>query len=189
VQQDFNMDNRPQRLVPDRPLPPYTFVPGQTPHPVRDPAGHLYGRPIETPPPLDPAHWQASQAYLYGIDLFNHGYYWEAHEAWEGLWHRAGRQGLVADFLKGLIKLAAAGVKLRQGVPRGVAAHAAGAAELFRQTAAALGANGARLAGLALDDLLDFAARAERLAANVPDQPQTGVQIVFDFVLRPTAKG
>ncbi|MER9222262.1 DUF309 domain-containing protein [Mesorhizobium sp. M0644] len=23
------------------------------------------------------------------IDLINHGYYWEAHEAWEPLWHAA----------------------------------------------------------------------------------------------------
>jgi hypothetical protein len=176
------------RFVPDVLLPPYTFVPGQTPHPVRDPAGHMYGRSAEAPPPLDPSHWQASRAYLYGIDLFNHGYYWEAHEAWEGLWHRAGRQGLVADFLKGLIKLAAAGVKVREGVPRGVAAHPAGAAELFRRTAASLGDAAGQFAGLGLGELLDFAARAERLAANVPDQPQTGVPVVYDFVLRPAGK-
>jgi predicted metal-dependent hydrolase len=145
----------------------------------------LHGRPLQVPPPLDPAHWQDSRAYLYGIDLFNHGYYWEAHEAWEGLWHQAGRQGLVADFLKGLIKLAAAGVKVREGVPRGVAVHAAGAADLFRQTAAVLGGNAEHFAGFTLRELLDFAAAAERLAANVPDKPQAGAQIVFDFVLRP----
>ncbi|TGQ49534.1 DUF309 domain-containing protein, partial [Mesorhizobium sp. M1C.F.Ca.ET.210.01.1.1] len=27
--------------------------------------------------------------FRWGIDLFNHGYYWEAHEAWEPLWHAA----------------------------------------------------------------------------------------------------
>ena len=56
-----------------------------------------------------------------GIALFNAGYYWEAHEAWEGLWHAHGRDGPTADVLKGLIKLAAAGVKVREGRPHGVA--------------------------------------------------------------------
>ena len=50
-------------------------------------------------------------------DLLNHGFYWEAHEAWETLWHAAGRKGEIADFLKGLIKLAAAAVKAREGNP------------------------------------------------------------------------
>src|SRR4051794_23916492 len=31
------------RLLPDEPLPPYSFVPGRFPHPVRDPAGHSFG--------------------------------------------------------------------------------------------------------------------------------------------------
>ncbi|MER9856292.1 DUF309 domain-containing protein [Mesorhizobium sp. M0098] len=31
-----------------------------------------------------------SDVFRWGIDLFNHGYYyWEAHEAWEPLWHAA----------------------------------------------------------------------------------------------------
>ena len=33
--------------------------------------------------------------------LFNAGYYWEAHEVWEGLWHAYGRRGATADVLKG----------------------------------------------------------------------------------------
>jgi hypothetical protein len=53
--------------------------------------------------------------YLRGIDLFNHGFYWESHEAWEAVWISAGRRGSVADFLKALIKVAAAGVKAREG--------------------------------------------------------------------------
>jgi len=71
-------------------------------------------------PPSDPANWQASAEYLRGIELFNHGYYWESHEVWESLWHAAGRTGPIADFLKGLIALAAAGVKVREGKAAGV---------------------------------------------------------------------
>jgi hypothetical protein len=171
------------RLAPDVPLPPYTFIPGRTPHPVRDPAGHLHGKKVELPEPLAPPRWQENRAYRYGIDLFNHGYYWEAHEVWEGLWQRAGRQGVVAEFLKGLIKLAAAGVKVREGMPRGVAGHAAGAAEHFRQTAAEVGEAG--FAGLRFDALLDFAAQAGRLAPSATGDDGEGVRVVFPFVLGP----
>jgi uncharacterized protein len=173
------------RFVPDAALPPYTFIPGRTPHPVRDPAGHLFGQSPESPPPLDPERWQESRAYLYGVDLFNRGYYWEAHEVWEGLWRAAGRTGPLADFLKGLIKLAAAGVKVRQGQPRGVAGHGAGAANLFRGTARQLGGEGAVYLGLRLRDLLAFAARIERQAANVCSDEDASVKVVFAFSLCP----
>jgi predicted metal-dependent hydrolase len=176
----------PPRFVPDAVFPPYTFVPGRTPHPLRDPGGHLFGQTPEPPPPLDTAHWQNSRAYLYGIDLFNHGYYWEAHEVWEGLWRAAGRTGPTAEFLKGLIKLAAAGVKMRQGQPRGVADHAAGAADLFRDIAQQLGGEESFYLGLRLRELLAFAAQVEQQAADVRSDEDAGVKVVFPFSLRPT---
>jgi predicted metal-dependent hydrolase/ribosome biogenesis protein Tsr3 len=173
------------RLAPEITFPPYTFIPGRSPHPVRDPGGHLFGKPQELPPPLDSGRWRDSPAYRYGIDLFNHGYYWEAHEVWEGLWRAAGRTGRTADFLKGLIKLAAAGVKVRQGQPRGVASHAAGAAELFRGIAEQLGGADASYLGLRLRDLLAFAAEIEGQAANVATDEDTGLKVVFAFPLDP----
>jgi predicted metal-dependent hydrolase len=172
------------RLLPDVPLPPYAFVPGRTPHPVSDPAGHQYGVEPQAPPPLDPERWRDSRAYLRGVDLFNHGYYWEAHEAWEGLWLAAGRAGPLADFLKGLIQLAAAGVKAREGLPRGVAGHAARAAELFGQTARSLG--GASYLGLTPAELLAAARRVEQQAPAMPGDPDASVKVVFDFLLMPS---
>ncbi len=124
-------------MTPDRPrysdrkFPPYTYVPGRSPHPVSDPAGHMHGHEPSAPPPLDPDNWRDSETYLYGVDLFNHGYYWESHEEWESLWHAAGRRGMVADFLKGLIKLAAAGVKSLEEKPTGVTRHTDRAMELL----------------------------------------------------------
>src|SRR2546430_17222014 len=109
------------RLVPDCPLPPYTFVPGQTPHPVSDPEGHSYGARHETPESVGPDDWRSSRPYLFGIDLFNAGFYWEAHETWEGLWHARGPPGRTADFLKGLIQMTAAGGKVGRRMPRRVA--------------------------------------------------------------------
>jgi uncharacterized protein len=41
-----------------------------------------------------------------GIDLFNEGQYWEAHEAWEEAW-TPDRRGPDSGFYKGLIQVAA----------------------------------------------------------------------------------
>src|SRR5688572_20912239 len=112
------------RYCPERPLPPYSYVTGLTPHPTSDPRGHSFGQHEPPPAPLDEATYRNNPIYRYAIDLFNHGYYWEAHEEWEALWHAAGRAGTTAEFLKGLIKLAAAGVKAREGRPAGVRQHA-----------------------------------------------------------------
>ena len=163
------------RLVPDQPFPPYTYVPGRSPHPVSDPAGHSFGVETPRPPRVDPEHWQTSRAYLYGIDLFNHGYYWEAHETWETLWHACGRKGVTADFLKGLIRLAAAGVKARAGSPEGVRSHARRAAQLFEEVARQLGDATPCYLGLALGDL-------RAAASELADQPPTADLAI---VLRP----
>jgi hypothetical protein len=90
--------SQPPLLVPDQPFPPYAYGPGHTPHPTRDPGGHSYGAEFETPEPLDPEDWRACRDYLYGIDLFNHGFYGQTHEAREGLWMACGRRGPTATY-------------------------------------------------------------------------------------------
>ena len=117
------------------PLPPYTYVPGGAwPHPTHSPDGHSWGRQHGAIDPILADQWQSSPAYLQGVALFNAGYYWEAHESWESLWHAHGRRGPTADLLQGLIKLAAAGVKVREGRPAGVRTHASRAARLFEKS-------------------------------------------------------
>jgi len=145
------------RLVPDEPFPPYAFVPGRAPHPESDPAGHSFGTPRVPALALDPERWEASRAYLYGLDLFNGGFFWESHVEFEALWLAAGRKGVVACFLKGLIQLAAAGVKEREGKPQGVAGHARRAAELWHEVARSLGADKRSFLGLRLKHLIDLA--------------------------------
>ena len=86
---------------PQRELPPYSYVPGQgLPHPTGDERGHSFGRHEPPPLMLDEATWRQNETWLYAFDLFNHGFYWEAHEAWESLWHTARRSGATADLLK-----------------------------------------------------------------------------------------
>jgi hypothetical protein len=112
---------RPPRFTPQRPFPAYAYVPGEHPHPTGDPKGHSYR---ETPEPAaayhEPRDWEQNDDYLFGVDLYNHGYLWEAHEAWEGLWHSAKHDALQAEFLQGLIQCAAAALKVRMKQPAGV---------------------------------------------------------------------
>jgi uncharacterized protein len=177
------------RLVPDEPFPPYSFVPGLFPHPSADPAGHSHGRAPARPQPLDPARWQRSARYLYGIDLFNFGYYWEAHEAWEELWHGCGRTGPTATLLKGLIHLAAAGVKMRECRPQGVRSHGGRAAELFGQVADQVIANTDLYLGFSLAELKDRAQAVVEAADTVSASPSCTVQAVWPFALRPRMSG
>lgn len=177
--------SRLPRFAPDEALPPYAHVPGRSPHPTRDPAGHRFGvRPGRSDPP-DPARWRKSRAYLYGVDLFNHGYYWEAHEAWEDLWRACGRTGPTARFLRGLIHLAAAGVKLREQRPAGVRTHARRAGALFRETALDVGQGPTRYMGLDLRTLTEFAATLARGPESGREPPDGEVAPLFDFVLAP----
>jgi len=147
-------------------LPPYSYVPGLFPHPTSDQRGHSFGHQPQPSPPLDELTYRNNDAYLYAIDLFNHGFYWEAHEAWESLWHAAGRRGATADFLKGLIKLAAAGVKARECRPVGVRQHAQRAKELLRGIhSQSVGAQ--TVFGLRLPELITAASQTAQNAAEL----------------------
>ena len=94
----------PPRLVPCRSFPAYAYLPGRHPHPVRDTDGHSYGLQ------LDKGVIGAETELFWGADLFDAGYYWKAHEAWEPFWHAADRESAERSILKGLILLAAAGL-------------------------------------------------------------------------------
>ena len=151
----------------------------------RIPGGARHPSPLPGTP--DPRKWRECRWYLFGLDLFNHGYYWEAHEAWEALWHACGRYGELADFFKGLIQLAVAGVKVRERRPEGVRAHAKRAAELFQSIATTLSGGGVCM-GLRLNELI---ATARQIGAQPPEpqhQKCPPVEVVFPFVLLPEAR-
>ena len=95
----------------DRPFPSYRFVPGQSPHPRRDPRGHSFEQAEPGPILLPPGEWRRSNEYLYGIDLYNHAYWWECHEVFERLWHKAGHETEQGNFFKAIIQLAAMNLK------------------------------------------------------------------------------
>lgn len=93
-----------------REFPPYTHRPGLTPHPEK-PGGHSYPHKGIQTTPLQEHQAHRHQLYCYGLDLLNHGYFWESHVQFEAIWHAQGRKGVTADLLKALIKWGAAGVK------------------------------------------------------------------------------
>ena len=102
------------RVVPrysSRPLPRTGFVPG---------ISRRADRPTEPLPRAAVVELDAlarNDDFRYGVDLFNHGLPWEAHEAWEPLWFAAPRDRPERALLHGLIHAAAAAVKAKAGAP------------------------------------------------------------------------
>lgn len=99
-------------------------MPGLHPHPTRDPRGHSYGPAPALHPHAgwDAGDWRRLDDWLAGVDRFNRFYFWEAHEAWEGLWAAAPRDSVPARTLQGLIQVAGALLKIHSGALRGAAA-------------------------------------------------------------------
>lgn len=118
------------RLAPRVPLPPYRYLPGRTPHPLRSRIGHLRTRRPEDAPADD------DEAVRYGVDLFAAGYFWEAHEAWEGAWHFARDERRVV--LQSLIQLAAGHLKRELGAPRAARQLYLAAAERLSETSSSV---------------------------------------------------
>jgi hypothetical protein len=173
------------RWLPQRRLPPYAYLPGKNPHPSRDPTGHSYqGEPV----PFAAEAPLGSDAFLWGLDLFNHGYYWEAHEAWEGLWQVADRDSPLRMLFKSLILLSAAGVKIRERKNAAATRHAMRAAAMLRQLIKVEESALERALGMSPATLAKHAEAATRmpaeLRATAPGEPQS----VFNFILRKSVR-
>lgn len=91
-----------------RPLPAAAYVPG---------VSARAERPVADAPraAVDVDALATDDGFRYALDLFNHGFPWEAHEAWEPLWFAAPRDRGERALLQGLIHTAAAAVKARAG--------------------------------------------------------------------------
>ena len=94
-----------------RPLPQTAFVPGLSSRADRPTA------PPARPQAIDFDALGDNDDFRFGVDLFNHGFPWEAHEAWEPLWFAAPRERNERALLQGLIHAAAAAVKAKSGAP------------------------------------------------------------------------
>lgn len=119
------MSSPPPRYAPHRPFPPYRYVPGRHPHPTRDAAGHSRHLAAQALEPVSGASWAGHEPYRFACDLYNHGWFWEAHEAWESLWHLATRGSPERALLQGLIQVAGAHLKRHIGQEDGAGRLAA----------------------------------------------------------------
>ena len=166
----------PGRYAPGQPFPAYRFLPGRDPHPTRHPDGHSFGDEAEPPSAYIPADvWRESESYLFGVDLYNHGYLWEAHEAWEGLWHPAKVDAVLADFLQGLIQCSAAALKVSMEQPRGLASLAKLGTERLERVA-----RQARPQFMGLD-IPAFVAEFRAFAASEPASADERPRIELEF--------
>ena len=105
------------------------------------------------------------------MDLFNHGYWWESHEALEELWHAAGRTTPPARFVQALIHLSAACLNRHRG--HGAAAR--------RQAARAVrGLRAARTLGPIVMGV-DVAALAVEVARAFSDPGGAPPRLHLDF--------
>ena len=138
----------PPLWMPDEPFPPYRFVPGHAPHPFAHRDGYAHGQRELAPPFVPPARWRENRGWLRGVDFFNRGWWWEAHEVWEGLWHVAqGRDDAQRDFLKAAIQLAAAALNRERGLDDGAERLLRSACEGLERVRAAGAADTANIAG------------------------------------------
>ncbi len=95
-------------------LPSYKYIPKKGPHPsqIKD-LVHIPEIP-DSNIDFSSKNWQQSQRYLYAIDLFNLGYYWEVHEVLEKLWIELGKKSDEGIFIQGLIQFSVALLKNNQ---------------------------------------------------------------------------
>lgn len=100
-------------------FPSYRHIPGVTPHPIANENGHNFGKKQEIFNHLTRNSWMQNDVYLYGIDLFNNKFYWEAHETLEDLWMNENDLNLKL-FLQGIIQISAAYLKWLQGLSLGM---------------------------------------------------------------------
>ena len=114
----------PHLVFPDRP-----YRPGEGPHPK------TWAAPTPPPPPLTHAGFAGHEEFLFGVDLLNHGFDWEAHEAWEDIWRVTPKGSPERLLLQGLIQVAAAKVKRTADARRESLGLAERATEKLRRAA------------------------------------------------------
>lgn len=94
--------------MPDINLPSHAHVPGTGSRPDLVPLEHAK----QLAPGVTQANgWQTNIPYLYGHDLKQAGYYWEAHEVWEAVWLATPANGPERLLLQALIQNANALLK------------------------------------------------------------------------------
>lgn len=162
-------------------FPPYAFVPGFYPHPKNNPQGHSYNKVDKFIKSIDNQNYNEHETYIYSLELFNKGYYWEAHEELEGIWNAINREGYIAEFLKALIKICASGVKVRQKQEHGIYEHSRIAKAIFQKIKNE--ENLDSLLGINLSEIIQICDYIMENSSKFKSNIELPVEKVFDFEL------
>ena len=93
-------------------LPGFAHVPGVTAAPAGASVAAIVGEVDDT---TNPENWRTNRVYLYGFVLYRGGFFWEAHEVWETVWHGCRPNAPERCLVQALIQLANAALKGRMG--------------------------------------------------------------------------
>jgi len=108
----------------DRKLPGYRHLPFQNAHPFLDKGGHSYGEKLTPAEGFNAENWLKSEEYLYCIDLFNNGFWWEAHERLKYISMAAGQDSETNHFeedgAQTLAKMGIETLRKKEGIFLGV---------------------------------------------------------------------
>ena len=99
-------------------LPQHPYRPGLTPRPESGVIFDISDRAGRT---LTSPDWRSSEAWTAGFLLLRRGYFWEAHEVWEPVWHALAPNGAERLFVQAAIQHANARLKEAMGRDRAAA--------------------------------------------------------------------
>ena len=125
------------RRLPDLAVPGHAHVPGSGSKPDMAP---LEAAKALVAPETSANAWQDNAAYLYGHDLLDAGFFWEAHEVWEAVWLNCPPNSAEKLLLRMLIQQANTRLKLVMGRRKAAERLAAEVATLRSDLAGRLGA-------------------------------------------------
>jgi hypothetical protein len=97
------------------PLPETAHIPGINPRPDLMFLESVSAYALAV---TDEKHWKTNLPWLYGLKLFNNGFYWEAHEVWETVWMNAPPNSPEKQFVQGVIHFANGLLKIRMSRPK-----------------------------------------------------------------------
>ena len=97
------------------PLPTHKYIPGQT---ARHPEDRFDAMRSLALLPTKTATASQNPPWLYGIRLFEAGFYWEAHEVWEPVWLNARPNSTERFICQAVIQISNAALKRDMGKSR-----------------------------------------------------------------------
>ncbi|MEQ9676270.1 MAG: DUF309 domain-containing protein [Roseovarius indicus] len=140
-------------------LPPRPYLPGKTERPDE---AIFESLKEGLAPGMAPEDLAQSAAFLGGMQAFEQGYFWEAHELWEAVWMVLPPASAERHLMRGVIQLANGGLKARMG-RENAARRIAGLADTALREAFLQGQD--RLMGLGPEDVEKMRNRARNFAS------------------------